>query len=87
MAASAFEPWPIDLDLSMSKRLKFSLRILLFGMVVLAPGMAWWVSWPQRSVTQLIHAMVSSPEEAEALSGGSGMWNVLRKYQHDRPYF
>ncbi len=88
MAASAFKPWQIDLGFSMSKRLRFrfSLRTLLFGTVVLAAGMAWWVSWPQRRATQLINAMVSSPEEAEALSGGSGMWTVLREYQHGHPY-
>ena len=70
----------------MSRRLRFSLRTLLLGMVVVAAGMAWWVSWPQRRASQLIAAMASSPEQAEAMSGRSGMWNVLRKYPHDRPY-
>ena len=70
----------------MLRRFKFSLRALVVGMVMIAAGMAWWVSWPQRRATQLISAMASSPEEAEAMSGHSGIWNVLRKHPHDPPY-
>lgn len=69
----------------MSRRFRFSLRTLVFVMVVLAAGMSWWVSWPQRRALQFIDAIASSPEEAEAMAGPSRMWNVLRKCPHDRP--
>jgi hypothetical protein len=70
----------------MSRRFTFSLRTLLLGTVVVTAALAWWVSWPQRRASKLMDAMVSSPDEAEAMSPQSGMWNVLRKYPHDRPY-
>lgn len=69
----------------MLKRLKFSLRTFLFGVVVLTAGVAWWISWPQRKASQLMNAMVSSPEKAESLSGSYSLWTVLQ-FQHDRPY-
>jgi hypothetical protein len=49
-------------------------------------AIAWWVSWPQRRASQLIRVMALSPDQAESMSPQSGMWNVLRKYAHDRPY-
>ncbi len=70
----------------MSKRFRFSLRALVIAMVIFSASIAWWVSWPQRRAADLIEAMASSPEQAEKMSGQSGMWNVLRKHPHDRPY-
>ena len=70
----------------MLRRFRFSLRALVFGVVVISAGMAWWISWPHRQASHLIDAMASSPEEAEAMAGKSGMWNVLRRHPHDRPY-
>lgn len=70
-------------------RFTFSLRTLLLGTAIVAALMAgwtWWVSWPQRRASQLIDAMASSPDEAEAMSPVSGIYNALRKHPHDRPY-
>lgn len=73
----------------MSRRFTFSLRTLLLGMAIVAAVMAggtWWVSWPQRRASQLIDVMASSPDEAEALSPVSGIYEALREHPHDRPY-
>ena len=73
----------------MSRRFTFSLRTLLLGMAIVAAVMAggtWWVSWPQRRASQLVDVAASSPDEAEAMSPGSGMWQALRENPHDRPY-
>ena len=73
----------------MARRITFSLRTLLLGMAIVAAVMAggtWWVSWPQRRASQLIDAMASSPDEAEAMAGPVGMWQALRERSHDRPY-
>ena len=70
-------------------RFRFSLRTLLLGTAIAASALAggtWWVSWPQRRASQLIDVMASSPDEAEAMSPGSGMWQALRENPHDRPY-
>ena len=73
----------------MSRRFTFSLRTLLLGIAIVAAVAAcgtWWASWPRRRASQLIDAMASSPDEAEAMAGQSGMWQALREHPHDRPY-
>src|SRR5689334_23322853 len=56
-------------------------------MVVISALAAWWVTWPRRSVEHFVRLMADDPDKAEAMSGQSGMWAVLRKYEHGRPYF
>jgi hypothetical protein len=75
------------MDEPKKRRFRFSLRTLLFGVTAFAACLAWWVTWPQRNAQQLVDLMATAPEKAEEMSGQSGMWAVLAKYDHDRPYY
>lgn len=68
-------------------RFRYGLRTLLFGVTVLAACLAWWVTWPQRTAQTLVDLMATEPDQAEEMSGPSGMWTVLAKYDHDPPYY
>lgn len=66
--------------------LQFSLRALLLGIAVVAAGLWWW-TWPKRTADQFIELMATAPEQAEEMSPSSGIWNVLKTFEHDRPYY
>lgn len=70
-----------------NRRFRFGLRTFLVIPVLLAAGLGWWLTWPQRAATNFIHLMETDPARAQAMSkSGGGMAGVLLKYQHDAPY-
>lgn len=68
------------------RRLRYGLRFLLLVVVVLAVGLSWWVTWPQRAASRFVELMESDPDRAQIMSPDSGMWRVLRDDEHGTPY-